>query len=204
MPRKEGESDGDDLDDDAQICSCHNIPKSAITSCIAGGCTSFGELKAKTKIGTGCGGCVPLATSIFNAQMKKAGHSVTNNICPHFKKTRRELFMIIKVKKLVSFKQIMAEVGENPGSIGCEVCKPAVGSILASLNNEFILSGKHHQNQDTNDKYLANIQRNGTYSVIPRIVAGEIVSFPAVVRRASQFDTFFPDPSKTQSAGNRG
>ncbi|KAF8076090.1 nitrite reductase [Lyophyllum atratum] len=173
-PRKEGESDGDDLDEDAQICSCHNVPKSAITSCVAAGCVSFGELKGKTKIGTGCGGCIPLATSIFNASMKKAGHSVTNYLCAHFKKTRRELFLVVKIKKLTSFKEIMADVGENPSSIGCEVCKPAIASILASLHNEFVLSTKHHQNQDTNDKYLANIQRNGTYSVIPRIAGGEI------------------------------
>jgi nitrite reductase (NAD(P)H) len=136
---------------------------------------AFGELKAKTKIGTGCGGCVPLATSIFNADMKKAGHTVSTHLCGHFKKNRRELFMVAKIKKLSSFQQIMAEAGENPESIGCEVCKPTVASILASLNNEFVMSSAHHQNQDTNDKYLANIQRNGTYSVIPRIAGGEIV-----------------------------
>lgn len=142
-----------------------------------GGCLSFGELKSKTKIGTGCGGCIPLATSIFNAEMKKAGHSVSTHLCGHFKKTRRGLFMIAKIKRLSSFKELMLEAGENPQSIGCEVCKPTVASILASLNNEFVMNAEHHQNQDTNDKYLANIQRNGTYSVIPRIAGGEIVSF---------------------------
>lgn len=70
----------------------------------------------------------------------------------------------------------MQEAGGNPKSIGCEICKPAVASILSSLYNEFIMAQTHHQNQDTNDKYLANIQRNGSYSVIPRIPAGEIVS----------------------------
>lgn len=176
MPRKEGESDGDDLDDDAQICSCYNISKSAISKCVAAGCDSFGELKSKTKISTGCGGCAPLATSIFNKEMQKAGHVVTNHVCIHFKKSRQDLFTIVKVKKLKTFAEVMKEAGENPVAIGCEVCKPAVGSILASLHNEFILSSEHHQNQDTNDKFLANIQRNGTYSVVPRIPAGEIVS----------------------------
>ncbi|KAG6907837.1 hypothetical protein DXG01_007219 [Tephrocybe rancida] len=174
VPRKEGESDGDDLDDDTQICSCHNVPKSAISDCVASGCQSFGELKGKTKIGTGCGGCVPLATSIFNASMKKAGHAVTNHLCAHFKTTRQDLFMVVKIKRLTSFQQIMAEAGERPDSIGCEVCKPAIGSILASVHNEFVLSAKNIPLQDTNDRYLANIQRNGTYSVIPRIAAGEI------------------------------
>lgn len=175
VPRKEGESDGDDLDDDAQICSCYNISKDAIVQCVAAGCNSFGELKAKTKISTGCGGCAPLATSIFNKEMRNAGHTITNYLCTHFKKTRQDLFTIVKIKVLRTFTEVMQEAGTNPHAIGCEVCKPAIGSILASLHNEFIMSSEHLQNQDTNDKYLANIQRNGTYSVVPRIPAGEIV-----------------------------
>ncbi|KAF8974666.1 hypothetical protein BDZ97DRAFT_1900252 [Flammula alnicola] len=146
----DGEFEGDDLDDNTQICSCYNVSKGAISKAVAAGCKSFGEVKAKTKAGTGCGGCVPLATSIFNSEMKKLGHAVANHI------------------------YVMKEAGHNPNSIGCEVCKPAVASILSSLHNEFVMAPVHHQNQDTNDKYLANIQRNGTYSVIPRIPAGEI------------------------------
>ncbi|TFK74477.1 nitrite reductase [Pluteus cervinus] len=180
VPRKEGESDGDDLDDDAQVCSCYNVSKGAIVKCVSEGCNSFGELKAKTKISTGCGGCAPLATSIFNKEMKKAGHTITNYLCIHFKLSRQDLFMIVKVKKLKTFSEVMHEAGANPHAIGCEVCKPAIGSILASLHNEFILQAEHHQIQDTNDKYLANIQRNGTYSVVPRVPAGEIT--PAKLR----------------------
>lgn len=85
--------------------------------------------------------------------------------------------MIVKIKKLKSFKEVMKEAGAKEDAVGCEVCKPAVGSILASLHNEFILKEDLHQLQDTNDKYLANIQRNGTYSVVPRVPAGEIVRF---------------------------
>lgn len=175
MPRNEGEFDGDDLDASAQVCSCYNVSKGAISKAVSSGCKSFGEVKAKTKVGMGCGGCVPLATSIFNAEMKKAGHVIMNHVCPHFKKSRQDLFMIVKFKKLTTFQDIMREAGENPTSIGCEICKPAVASILSSLHNEFVMAPTHHQNQDTNDKYLANIQRNGTYSVVPRVTAGEIV-----------------------------
>ncbi|CAA7260243.1 unnamed protein product [Cyclocybe aegerita] len=174
VPGKEGEFDGDDLDDDAQICSCYNVSKGAIAKCVKDGCDSFGDVKAMTKVATGCGGCAPLATSIFNSEMKKAGHAIMNHVCPHFKKSRQDVFMITKIKKLKTFAEVMAEAGENSMSIGCEVCKPAIASILSSLHNEFVMAPSHHQNQDTNDKYLANIQRNGTYSVVPRIPAGEI------------------------------
>lgn len=176
LPRQEDEFDGDDLDLETQVCSCYNIPKQVLVNAVKDGCQSFGEVKARTKAGTGCGGCVPLATSIFNSEMKRLGHTVLNYLCPHFKKSRQDLFMIVKIKKLTTFEDVMNEAGINPGSIGCEICKPAVASILSSLYNEFIMTQTHHQNQDTNDKYLANIQRNGTYSVIPRVPAGEIVS----------------------------
>ncbi|KAJ7484733.1 nitrite reductase [Mycena latifolia] len=173
--RKDGAADGDDLDDDVQVCSCHNVEKGRIVKCIKDeGCTSIADLKMKTKAGTGCGGCMPLVTSIFNAEMKKAGHQLNNNLCPHFAMSRADLFAVVRVKKLREFTEIMNASGVNKNSLGCEICKPAIGSILSSLYNEHIMSPAHHQNQDTNDRFLGNIQRNGTFSVIPRIAAGEI------------------------------
>ncbi|KAJ7057863.1 nitrite reductase [Mycena amicta] len=173
--KKEGETDGDDLDDDVQVCSCHNVEKGRIVKCVrVEGCVSLAEIKTKTKAGTGCGGCMPLVTSIFNAEMKKAGHKLDNSLCPHFAMSRADLFAVVRVKKLREFTDIMREVGKKADSLGCEICKPVIGSILSSLYNEHIMSPAHHQNQDTNDRFLANIQRDGTFSVIPRIAAGEI------------------------------
>lgn len=173
--RKEGEGDGDDLDDDTQVCSCHNVDKGRIVKSVKDeGCTSLADLKIKTKAGTGCGGCMPLVTSIFNAEMKKAGHKLNNDLCPHFTMSRADLFAVVRVKKLRDFTEIMATVGVNKDSLGCEICKPAIGSILSSLYNEHVMLPAHHQNQDTNDRFLGNIQRNGTFSVIPRIAAGEV------------------------------
>ncbi|KAK7019045.1 NAD(P)H nitrite reductase [Favolaschia claudopus] len=172
---KKEDAGGDDLDDDAQVCSCHNVDKARIVKCVKEeGCTTMADVKAKTKAGTGCGGCIPLVTSIFNAEMRKAGHKVNNNLCPHFAMSRADLFAIIRVKKLQDFAQVMADSGQDKNSVGCEICKPAIASILSSLYNEHIMKPAHHQNQDTNDKYLANMQRNGTFSVIPRIAAGEV------------------------------
>lgn len=173
--KKEGEEEGDDLPDEAQICSCHNVSKGDVVKCVKqDGIRSFGEMKAKSKCGTGCGGCVPLATSIFNRALEEAGVEISNHLCSHFAYSRQELFQIIKFKRLKDFSTTMKTMGKKPDSLGCEVCRPAVGSILSSLYNEWIMRPSLRQTQDTNDRYLANMQRDGTYSVVPRLPAGEV------------------------------
>ena len=172
---KEGEDDANDLTDDTQICSCHNVTKGDVTKVVKDGtCKSIGDVKSCTKAGTGCGGCMPLVQTIFNTEMKAQGTEVLNHLCPHFKHSRADLFHIITVKKLKQFPDVMKECGSDPESLGCEACKPTIGSILASLYNQNVMDKPLHGLQDTNDRYLGNIQRNGTYSVIPRVSAGEI------------------------------
>jgi NAD(P)H-dependent nitrite reductase large subunit/NAD(P)H-dependent nitrite reductase small subunit len=158
------------LPDDAQVCSCNNVSKATICSAIREKSVgSVDEVKKCTKAGTGCGGCLPLVTDIFKAEMKKSGQKVNNTLCEHFAYTRQELFQIVKIKAIKSFGELIASHGRGHG---CEVCKPAVASILASLWNESIVN--HTTIQDTNDRFLANIQRGGTYSVVPRVPGGEI------------------------------
>ncbi|KAF8137709.1 hypothetical protein EV363DRAFT_1318672 [Boletus edulis] len=176
-----GEEDGADLDDDTQVCSCHNVTKGAIVESVKSGIVEIAGLKSKTKVGTGCGGCMPLVTNIFKAEMKKAGHAISNNLCVHFAMTRQELFTIIKLRKLKAFSEVIKSVGVKPDSLGCELCRPVVASILSSLYNELVMAPSHHANQDTNDKYLANIQRDGTFSVIPRVAGGEITPEKLIV-----------------------
>ena len=172
---KDGEDDGADLDDDTQICSCHNVTKGDLCSVVKDRtCKSIGDVKSCTKAGTGCGGCMPLVQTLFNNTMKDMGQEVLNHLCPHFKYSRADLYNIISVKNLRDLPSVMKEAGTDPDSLGCEACKPAVGSILASLYNGHIMSKSLHGMQDTNDRFLANIQRNGTFSVIPRIAGGEI------------------------------
>lgn len=177
-----GEDDGADLDDDAQICSCHNVTKGGLAAKIKDGtCSSMGDLKSCTKAGTGCGGCIPLMDNILRAEMKKLGNEVSNNLCPHFDHSRADLFSIVRVKQLKSFDEIMRAYGKRADAIGCEICKPCVASIISSIYNPFVMSPETHHLQDTNDRFLANIQRNGTFSVIPRVSAGEITPAKLVV-----------------------
>jgi nitrite reductase (NAD(P)H) len=168
------------------------VTKGDITKTIKEGtCKTVNEIKTCTKAGTGCGGCIPLVTSIFNKTMADMGQEVKNHLCSHFPFSRAELFHIVMIKKLDSFESIMGQRGE-PGSSGCELCKPAIASILASLFNKPIVDPGRRGLQDTNDKFLANIQRNGTFSVVPRVPGGEITpdKLAAIARVAKKYNLY--------------
>jgi len=166
----------DDLDDSAQVCSCNNVSKGKLCAAIAGGVCTIGELKSCTKAGTGCGGCVPMVTDILNSELKKSGKTVNTSLCEHFAFSRQELFDIVKVKGYRTFAALVAGSGKGHG---CEVCKPTAASIFASLWNDNVLD--HSTLQDTNDRFLANIQRGGSYSVVPRVPGGEITPEKLIV-----------------------
>jgi nitrite reductase (NADH) large subunit len=159
------------LADSAVVCSCNNVEKGAIGAAVAAGCNDVGAIKICTKAGTGCGGCIPLVTELLRDEQRKAGVVVTNTLCEHFAYTRQELFDIVRVHRITSFSEVLAAHGTGRG---CEICKPAVASMLASLANGHILDGEQAALQDTNDHFLANLQRDGTYSVVPRVPGGEI------------------------------
>ena len=167
------------MPDSAQICSCNNVSKGAICAAIRDqNLDSPAAVKACTKAGAGCGGCFPLVTDLFKDQMKKLGKKVTNHLCEHFAYSRTELFAIIKTKGLKTFHDVITQCGRGTG---CELCKPPIASILASLWNEDILDPEHETLQDTNDRFLANMQRGGLYSVVPRVPGGEITPEKLIV-----------------------
>lgn len=168
----------DKLPDSAQICSCFDVSKGTLIAAINKGCHTVAALKAETKAGTGCGGCIPLVTQVLNAELAKQGIEVNNNLCEHFAYSRQELLHLIRVEEIKSFEELLDKHGKG---YGCEVCKPVVGSLLASCWNEYILKPQHTPLQDTNDNFLANIQKDGTYSVIPRSAGGEITPEQLVV-----------------------
>jgi nitrite reductase (NADH) large subunit len=162
----------DALPAEAGICSCNNVTKGAICDAIsAQSLTTIGAVKSCTKAGTSCGSCVPLVTEILKAELRRAGVAVTNHLCEHFPHSRQELFHLVKVKQTRTFDAAITSFGRGAG---CELCKPAMASILASIFNEPIMKKEHLGLQDTNDRFLANVQRDGTYSVVPRVAGGEI------------------------------
>ncbi|HCW97414.1 MULTISPECIES: nitrite reductase large subunit NirB [Pantoea] len=161
----------DSLPDSAQICSCFDVSKGDIIKAVQGGCHTVAALKSETRAGTGCGGCIPLLTQVLNAELSRQGIEVNNHLCAHFPYSRQELYHLIRVEEIKSFDALLAKYGEG---YGCEVCKPTVASLLASCWNDFVLAPQHTPLQDSNDLFLGNIQKDGTYSVIPRSPGGEI------------------------------
>jgi nitrite reductase (NADH) large subunit len=179
LGKKDGGSGSmlDIMGDDAQVCSCNNVTKSQICSSIKlKSLTTVEEVKSCTKAGTGCGGCMPMVVDIFKAEMKASGKKVVNHLCEHFAFSRQEMFEIVKIKGIKTFDDLLASHGKGNG---CEICKPAAASIFASLWNENVLD--HVALQDTNDRFMANIQRGGLYSVVPRVAGGEITPEKLIV-----------------------
>jgi len=174
LPSRRDESVGlgvDALPNSAQICSCFNVTKGDICNSIEAGCKTVDDLKGSTKAATGCGGCGALLKSVLNSELAKQGYEVNTDLCEHFAHTRQELFDLIRVEEIKTFDNLISKHGKG---LGCDVCKPTVANMLASQWNEHVLEKSHATLQDTNDIFLANMQKDGTYSVVPRIAGGEI------------------------------
>lgn len=177
------------LPDAAPICSCNSVSKGAICAAIADGSTTIGAIKSRTRAATTCGGCAPLIAQLLKAELQRRGLSVDGRLCEHFAHSRQQLFHLIRVEGLRSFDEVLAKHGRGQG---CEVCKPTIASILASCWNEFVLADGRQPLQDTNDYFLANMQKDGTYSVVPRISGGEITpaKLAAIAAVASKYDLY--------------
>ncbi|MCI0142157.1 nitrite reductase large subunit NirB [Arthrobacter bambusae] len=181
-----GDAPDTELPDDAVLCSCNNVPAGNIRDAI-NGCGScegnapvreLGELKTCSRAGTQCGSCVPMLKKLLEGELKKSGIEVSKALCEHFSLSRQELFDAIRVLELDSFEDILAKYGTGAG---CDICKPTIASILASQHSAYVLDAGRGTLQDTNDRALANMQKDGTYSVVPRIPGGEITPDKLVV-----------------------
>jgi nitrite reductase (NADH) large subunit len=159
------------LPPNAQICSCNAVSAAAICSAIDNGHTSLAAIKTQTKAATSCGGCAPLVTQILKRELARRGVGVNNHLCEHFPYSRQQVFHLVRVGEIRTFETLLKKHGRG---LGCDICKPTVASILASCWNDFVLAPDKAPLQDSNDYFLANIQKDGTYSIVPRVPAGEI------------------------------
>lgn len=168
------------LPDEAQVCSCNDVTKAQILAAVGegGSCDSASCVTRCTKAGSTCGSCKPVVKKIVEEFFAAQGKVVDRSLCEHFSLTRQELFDVVAVHGYTRFDDIIEAHGRGRG---CDICKPTVASILASQLNGHVLEAPTRTLQDTNDAYLANIQRNGTYSVVPRIPGGEITPEKLIV-----------------------
>ena len=174
LPASDGKAafgDVMDLPNEAQVCSCESVTKGQICEIIENGQASdLADVVRCTKAGTGCGGCKPMVSDLTNATLKSLGIEVKDSVCEHFDLNRQDLYKIIQVKGYKTFNEVLDNHGN--GGHGCELCKPLVASLMASINAD--TANEEYAIQDSNDRFMANIQRNGTYSVVPRVPGGEI------------------------------
>ncbi len=168
----------DSLPDSAQLCSCYDVSKGKVIAAIEAGATCVADVKSATKACTGCGGCTQLVTSVVNSELAKRGVEVSKAICEHFPYSRQELYHLAKVEGHKNFESLLHAHGEGHG---CDICKPAVASIFGSVWNAYALDKKNIPLQDTNDRYLGNMQKDGSYSIIPRVPGGEITPEKLIV-----------------------
>ncbi len=190
VPATDGPPVSDDLPHDAIVCSCNNVTAGTIRGAVSDqGCCSVGEVKDCTRAGTTCGSCLPLVKRITDAALQEAGVEIAKGMCEHFALTRAELFNAIQVTGLRTFSDIIARHGQGRG---CDICKPVIASVLASLGTGHILDDDRGTLQDTNDHMLANLQKDGTYSVVPRIPGGEVTpdGLIEIGRIAKEFDLY--------------
>jgi len=177
------------LPDAAVVCSCNNVPAGTIRGAVGTGCDSVACLKKCTKAGTSCGSCVPLLKRLLDAELVAAGVEVSNALCEHFAMSRPQLFDVVRVSGIDTFTELIARHGRGRG---CDICRPVVASILSSLGRGHVLDGENATLQDTNDRFMANIQKDGTYSVVPRVPGGEITpaGLIAIGQVAAEFDLY--------------
>lgn len=179
----------DNLPDTATICSCYNVTKGAICSAVENGAYSVSDVQTMTSASSGCGGCAPMVKDTVSYQLTAMGFEVNNDLCEHFAYSRQDLYSLIRVHGIKTFDELLTEHGSGHG---CEICKPTVASILASCWNDYVLKTELTPLQDSNDYYLGNIQKDGTYSVVPRVPGGEITADKLIIlgQVAKQFNLY--------------
>ncbi|WP_333003958.1 nitrite reductase large subunit NirB [Vibrio coralliilyticus] len=178
-----------EMNDTAIICSCHNVSKGDLVSAIQAGAHDLDTLKTQTKAGTGCGGCSNMVKTVLDAELMAMGVEVNNHVCEHFEMSRQEMFHICQVEQIKDFDTLLSKHGKG---LGCDLCKPTAASVFASLWNEHIMEPQHSALQDSNDAFMANLQKDGSYSVVPRVAGGEITPEKLIVlgEVARKFDLY--------------
>ncbi|WP_341945383.1 nitrite reductase large subunit NirB [Microbacterium sp. LWH11-1.2] len=161
-----------ELPDEAVVCSCSNVSAGRIRQAVhEEGCRDAAAVKGCTKAGATCGSCVLMVKKVVGQELTKLGQTVSNALCEHFDMSRRQLFDAVRIAELSTFSSIVERFGRGRG---CDICKPAIASILSGLVGQHVLEGENATLQDTNDHVMANMQKDGTYSVVPRMPGGEV------------------------------
>jgi nitrite reductase (NADH) large subunit len=166
-----------EIPDSETICGCMGVTKGAIIAAIheKGICT-LAQLKESTRASAGCGSCTGTCQQLLKAVAPVFEEETRNVLCPCLPFTQENLRAIIHTQKLKSVQEVLEIYGNG---LGCEICKPALSYLV-----DVVWCGEHAEDRSArfiNDRVHANIQRDGTFSVVPRMRGG--VTSPAELRR---------------------
>ncbi|WP_340023424.1 nitrite reductase large subunit NirB [Paenibacillus sp. FSL K6-1096] len=185
--------------DDEIICGCNGVTKGTIAEAITtGGCTSVGQIKACTKASASCGGCKPLVEGLLQLYAGEAAVTVKEGICGCTTLGRDEIVAEIKRMKLTTVKEVMHVLSWS-NEEGCPKCRPSLNYYLGMLWPEEYVD--ENESRYTNERYHANIQKDGTYSVVPRIYGG--VTSPAELIKIAEVAVKYDVPLVKFTGGQR-
>ena len=163
--------------DSATVCGCVGVTKGAIIGAIhEQGVNTLSQLKEATRASTGCGSCTSLCQELLKAVAPEFEEETRKVVCACLPFTQENLREILRSQRLRSVQDVLEIYGNG---LGCEICKPALSYML-----DMLWCGDHDEDRSArfiNDRVHANIQKDGSFSVIPRIRGG--VTTPDELRR---------------------
>ncbi|WP_223069766.1 nitrite reductase large subunit NirB [Paenibacillus caui] len=184
---------------DEIICGCNGVSKGTIVQAIQEqDCTSVGQIKACTKASASCGGCKPLVEGLLQIYAGEAAVPVKEGICGCTPLSRDEIVAEIKRMRLMTVKEVM-NVLEWGTEEGCTKCRPALNYYLGMLWPDEYVDEK--ESRITNERFHANIQKDGTFSVVPRIYGG--VTSPTELKKIAEVAEQFEVPLVKFTGGQR-
>lgn len=187
------------LPDDAEICGCNGVCKSTIVSAVQGGATTLAEIKAQTKAASSCGTCAGLVEQVMAVtlgdEFEAAGEAP---ICGCTDHTHEDVRRLIKSGELKSQPAVWQELGWKTPN-GCHVCRPAINYYL--LSDWPVEYQDDPQSRFVNERNHANIQMDGTYSVVPRMFGG--LTTPDELRAIADVADRYAIPTVKVTGGQR-
>jgi nitrite reductase (NADH) large subunit len=159
------------------VCGCHGVTKGTIVeSILERGLTTLAQLKECTRASTGCGSCTELCLHLLKAVVPQFEQEEKKALCKCVPLSEEQLREIVRSQRLRSVQAVLDIYGNGTG---CAVCKPALSYMM-----DMVWCGGHVEDRSArfiNDRVHANIQNDGTFSVVPRIRGG--VTSPEELRR---------------------
>ncbi len=185
-----------DLPDSAQVCNCNGVCKGEILAAVRdAGLRTPQEATATTRAGAGCGSCKPLVAEIVRLETGDTADAPTY-LCPCRRQTREELAAVMREQGLESVSELTAACGAGRD---CGACKPGLAYLVSE-----VCGNRHREERHAryiNDRVHANIQNDGTFSVIPRIRGG--VTSAAELRRIADVADKYDVPMVKITGGQR-